>query len=363
MSDNNSEAADIWRQALTFTADWISQRQGSSVELIHALENEIGWRARQIVLGILTELRGGKDLSRTDQKYLACTLNDASIKEALAEGSDPNAEHQSSLDDLFARSRQFRRSKKFAEAVEFVAKFREYSPFNNMLIFSQNPMATYFATASHWRKVFGRTVKEEARGMVILAPKTPVLMVYDMADTSGPPLPDQFEVFGKTAGRFNPLTLDHTLANCERQKIKVELQPLSRWRAGFATMRVYDQNYKMRIGIQDELKDGAAYAVLCHELAHVYLGHVGTDKDRSWPYRLNLSHAVMEIEAEAVAHIICRRAGLTTHSAEYLSSFVGENEELESVSFDLVSRVASRLETMGKRLITPKDEPTVEAET
>ena len=72
-----------------------------------------------------------------------------------------------------------RRSKKFAAAVDFIARFREYSPFNNMLVFLQNPLATYFATASHWHKVFRRTIKDEARGMVILAPRTPVLMVYD----------------------------------------------------------------------------------------------------------------------------------------------------------------------------------------
>ncbi len=351
----------VWRQAREFAVEWLSCGKGSPEELIRSLESEVGWRARQIVLGVLAELRDEKELPGPDQKFLAYTLNDASIKQVLAEGNDPNAEYQSSLDELFARSRQFRRSKKFAEAVEFVAKFREYSPYNNMLVFSQNPMATYFATASHWRKSFGRTVNEEARGMIILAPKTPVLMVYDISDTTGPPLPNQFEVFGRTSGRFNPLTLEHTLANCERQKIRVERQPMSRMRAGFATMRVYDQKYKMRIGIQEGLDDAAAYAVLCHELAHIYLGHVGTDKDRTWPYRLNLPHAVMELEAEGVAHIVCRRAALQTHSAEYLSSFVGEDTDLSAISFDLVSRVSSRIETMGKRLITPKDETTVEA--
>ncbi len=354
---------EIWQRTADFATRWISQRQGSPVELIRGLEDEVGWRARHIVLGVLDELRDEKELSAPDRKYLTYTLNAASIKEALAEGTDPITEYQSSLDDLFTRSRRFRRSKKFAEAVEFVAKFHEYSPYNNELVYSQNPMTTHFATASHWVKMFGRAVKEEARGMVILAPKTPVLLVYDISDTVGPPLPKQFEVFGRTLGRFNPLTLQHTLANCEQQKICVQRLPLAQLRAGFATRRVSDQKYKMRIGLREKLDDAAAYAALCHELAHIFLGHVGTDKDRTWPYRLNLSNAVMEIEAEAVAHIVCCRTGLKTYSAEYLSSYVGEETELESISFDLVCRVASRIETMGKRLITPKDETTVETGT
>ena len=37
-------------------------------------------------------------------------------------------------------------------------------------------IATYFATASHWHKAFRRTIKDEARGLVILAPRTPVLI-------------------------------------------------------------------------------------------------------------------------------------------------------------------------------------------
>ncbi len=46
-----------------------------------------------------------------------------------------------------------------------------------MLVYAVNPLATYFATASHWRKAFGRVIMEDARPMVILAPHRPVLLV------------------------------------------------------------------------------------------------------------------------------------------------------------------------------------------
>jgi hypothetical protein len=342
------------RQALEYARQWIASRQGSPAELLAGLEEEVGWPARHLLPGVLAALRAETDLPAAERKFLHYTLDDGAVSEALAGGAGPNAEHQSSLDDLFARSRQYRRSKRFAEAVDFISKFREYSTFNNMLVFLQNPLATYFATAAHWHKAFGRAVKDEARGLVILAPRTPVLMVYDIADTEGPPLPDKLELFSRISGPFNPAILERTLKNAERDRILVERKAMGRLRAGFATARAREQGWKMRVGLRQELEPAAAYSVLCHELAHIFLGHLGADKDGWWPWRLNLPFAVTELEAEAVAHIVCSRAGLRTRSAEYLSSFVEEDGGLESISLDLVSRAAARIEDMGRRLLPPR---------
>ena len=347
----------IRQKARTFILQWIAHRQGSPAELIRALEEEVGWPARHCLTAILDELRASRGGPELDRKYLLYTLSEGAVAGALAGGMGPHSEHQSSLDELFARSRQFRRSKKFSAAVDFIARFREYSPFNNMLVFLQNPMATYFATASHWQKAFQRTIKDEARGMIILAPRTPVLLVYDVADTDGPPLPEKLEVFTRTSGRFNPMILERTIKNCERDGIRVERKPMGQLRGGFSTARVQDQNWKMRVAVRAELDEGAAYAVLCHELAHVYLGHLGADKEGGWPWRLNLPLNVAEIEAESAACIVCRRAGLRTHSAEYLSSYMEDSSDLESISIDLVSRAAGRLEEMGRRLMPPREKP------
>src|SRR5208282_4339402 len=96
---------------------------------------------------------------------------------------------------------------------------------------------TYFATASHWRKAFGRSIKAEARGMLILAPRTPVLIVYDIADTEGPPLPEKLRAFGQTAGVFNPALLERTVKNCERDRVQVVRREMGPLRGGFATVR------------------------------------------------------------------------------------------------------------------------------
>jgi len=349
-------------QAREFVLKWIGGRQGSAAELVRALEEEIGWPARHVLASILDELRGSRELPDAGRKYLRYTLSGGEVAQALAEGAAPDQEHQSSLDALFGRSRRFRKSRKFAEAVEFVAKFRDYSPFNNMLVYLQNPLATYFATARHWHKAFGRSVKEDARGMVLLAPRTPVLLVYDIADTEGPPFPDKLGVFTQTAGRFNPALLDRTIKNAERDRIRVERKPMGQLRGGFATTRVQDSAWKMRVALRDELDAASAYQVLCHELAHIYLGHVGVDRDGWWPYRTRLTQAVAEIEAESVAYVVCRRAGLETRSAEYLSSYVEDNSDIDAISLDLVSRVAGRLEEMGRRLLAPRGKPGVASE-
>jgi len=352
---NLNSKKTIRQECFEIALDWIRRRQGSAAELIRALEDEAGWPARHLALEVLDELRRDKQLEPAARKYLACTLNAGAVREALAQGLNPNSEHQSSLDDLFVRSRRFRQSGKFAQAVEFISQFREYSPFNNMLVYLQNPMTTYFATARHWHKAFGRTVKDEARGRIILAPRTPVLLVYDIADTEGPPLPRKLEVFGQTSGEFDPAILERTLRNCEREKICVERKPMGKLRGGFATMRVNHAQWKMRIGLGDQLDDAGAYAALSHELAHIFLGHVGPDADGWWPFRASLSHAVTEIEAEAVSHIVCQRAGLKIRAAEYLSSFVEDDDHIEAISLDLISRTAGRIEEMGRRLLPPRD--------
>jgi hypothetical protein len=341
-------------QIAEFVLQWARRRQGSPAELLRALEREAGWPGRLMLPSILDELRARRGLPDAERKFLIYTLNAGAVAESLADGGDPSAQFQSTVDDLFARSRRFRKSRKFGEAVEFVARFREYSPFNNMLVYAQNPQAAHFATASHWQKAFGRSIKEQARGMVILAPRGPVLMVYDIADTEGPPLPEKLRVFAHTSGRFNPALLDRTIKNCERDRIQVRRLPMGELKGGFVTSREREQGWKMRVGLRDDLEDAAAYAVLCHELAHVYLGHVGADRGGGWPFRMNVSEAVAEIEAESVAYIVCARAGLRTRSAEYLSSFVEDSEDLDAISLDLISRVAGRLEEMGRRLLPPR---------
>lgn len=86
-----------------------------------------------------------------------------------------------------------------------------------------------------------------------------------------------------------------------------------------------------------------------HELAHIYLGHLGSDEDKWWPSRLNLTRNQREMEAESVAFIVCSRAGLISHSAEYLSAYIKVEQDISRISIDMITKVAGRIENMGQR--------------
>ena len=61
--------------------------------------------------------------------------------------------------------------------------------------------------------------------------------------------------------------------------------------------------------------------MLCHELAHIYLGHLGTNADGWWPARVNMPVRAVEFEAEAVAFLVTARIGLAGSSAEDSSRY------------------------------------------
>ena len=112
----------------------------------------------------------------------------------------------------------------------------------------------------------------------------------------------------------------------------------------------------MRIGLHDELDAPSRYGVLLHELAHVYLGHLGGDQDGWWPSRGDLARRAMEVEAEAVAYIVSRRAGLKGASPQYVSRYTDDEPVLQKFSLDLIAKVAGRLDEMGTRVL-PKRRP------
>jgi hypothetical protein len=82
----------------------------------------------------------------------------------------------------------------FTNALEAMAMFWRYSPFNQWLIRSQRPNATRVASAMIWRRL-GRNTKEGASPILILAPapglKPPFVTVpvLDVSQTRGRRLP------------------------------------------------------------------------------------------------------------------------------------------------------------------------------
>ena len=71
-------------------------------------------------------------------------------------------------------------------------------------------------------------------------------------------------------------------------------------------------NYLIRLNKNHD--SNVQFATLAHELAHLYLGHLGTDKFLKIPERLNKSLNAQELEAESVCYIVCHRNNVKPNS-------------------------------------------------
>jgi hypothetical protein len=358
---------------LDFVADGIralvkkllrSSRCPSPWELIEEAENRLSPRARLVIKDVLNRARKDSELPRYFREYLDSLFavseedGEASISEldrALTGSAAPRREAQSGIDSLIRQSKTYRGSKAFQEMISFMARFRDYAPYNNMLVRLQNPSCSFYATEADWQKRFGRKLKEDARPMLILAPMHPVLTVYELDQTEGPELPKELNQFAKFDGAWDDTFLDRTVENAAvRDRIRVNFKRLSSTNAGFATIARGDAGNKMRIAIHEELDAPSRYGVLCHELAHIYLGHLGSDADYWWPSRINLDRHTVEIEAEAVAYLVTSRLGLQGASASYVSRHLPSGDVPQSVSLDLIAKVASRVEDMARHKQQPR---------
>ena len=184
------------------------------------------------------------------------------------------------------------------------------------------------------------------------------MLVYDLDQTDGDPLPDELSKFGNFTEIFVQTWLHRMVENAGRHQIQIDFKPLSSTLAGFAALARLSSGAKMRIVIHDQRTGPSRFGVLCHELAHILLGHLGSDWDRWWPARANLDLKSMEVEAEFVAFIVSERFGLSGTSAEYVSRYLDGATIPEGVSLDLIAKTAGTLVRMANETMpAPKPRP------
>jgi hypothetical protein len=322
----------------------------AAAELLAVIEKSCGVKARWRLILVIDELSKSHSLPRMDREYLASLIHTGAINVALRGEARPSPDVASTIDDLVRESAVYRSSEDFQKMIEFMAKFRAYAPYNNMLVRIQNPSCSFYATQRDWRSRFGRTLKEDARPMLILAPMHPVMLVYELDSTKGPDIPKELLEFAKFEGSWDPTWLTRTSRNAaEHDNIRVEVKTLSSTNAGFAAIARGDAHWKMRISLHEGLDDRSRYGVLCHELAHIYLGHLGSDADNWWVSRTGLNQNIVEIEAESVAYIVTHQLGLTGSSAAYVSRHLASGNLPPAVSLHMIAKVAGRLKEMALR--------------
>ena len=263
------------------------------------------------------------------------------------------------LDEVFAALEGFRRSHDFMELVRFIARFPNYSAFNGLLLYLQNPLATYVATARTWAQKHNRQPKRDAKPLAILAPMAPILFLFDIRDTEGVPVPSTLlrprEIDDQQLGKFYATTLHnaaiHGISVYEAALNSGEIDTVSRitpaLRKKYQDLNLpRDTNYL--IFIDKTLTLGGRYASLTHELGHIFCSHLGIDRHAWWPERGDLNIRGEEIEADSVAYLVCRRSGLRTNSEHFLLQFSETHQEIPLFSINAVIQAVNYIEDMGK---------------
>jgi hypothetical protein len=178
------------------------------------------------------------------------------------------------------------------ELLNFITKFRQYAPFNGLLLHIQNPDVTYVASASDWKWKFNRLPKRGTRSLVILQPFGPVMFVYDLQDTEGAPVPDALLKPFNTTGVLPEAVYERTLLNCSVHGIEIREDLKGLFGAGKAIRltSIARDHYKelslppgttYLILLNRNHSPEEKYSTLAHELGHIFCGHLGTDR-LSW---------------------------------------------------------------------------------
>jgi len=251
------------------------------------------------------------------------------------------------VDNLLTESRLYSSSKDYNELLDFIFRLRNFSPFNAMLLQMQKPGLSFAASANDWRIRFERRPKVSARPLLILQPFAPVMFVYDVQDTEGEPLPadvmNRFiatgEIDKKLIERFK-----HIL-----QKKNIACHDVDGGDSGAGSIRKLSAEsaelparYQMTINMNHA--PPVQFTTIAHELAHLFLGHLGHDKRLQVNARLQMPHAKVEIEAETVAYIVSRRNGVTPKSQAYLSGLVDASTCMTDFELYRVLQAAGRVE-------------------
>lgn len=272
-------------------------------------------------------------------------------KDNLAQQSDLFAvdEARLLLDQLLEDSRLYRSGKDYLELLDFIARLRNFAPFNAMLLQIQKPGLSYAASARDWQDRFGRYPKEGARPLLILWPFGPIALVYDVKDTEGEPLPEDVFAF-KARGPIDQSQLQsfgYLLSKKSIGWLEVDEGDNRAGSIRLVKRATHDKEFShYRMHINRNHEPAVQFVTLAHELAHLFLGHLGGDVKLKIPTRNIRDHAKQELEAESVAFIVSERQGVKSKSQSYLSNFVKSNTVVEHIDLYQVTRAAGQVESI-----------------
>ena len=274
------------------------------------------------------------------QGYLPLGLAATGIDAILAETAE-------SIDNLYRSAAEQGKAAPWTKILDRISKSTHMAPFNMMLADVQRPGARYVAFRKDWVRL-GRQIKPGAIPIVVLWPFCPVRFAFDLSDTTGPKTEDADldQMFGEplplpsdSAGKLGRRAL-------KEDQIEVKVSALGRCPSSRRrNCEAWDRaEPKWVVRIASHLNDGAKFTTLIHQLAHIYLGHLGSNGHK-WPDRRPGRLDAQEFEAEAVSFLVGLRFGLNTHSADYLREYI-EGDTIEQVSVSAIARAAGGSSSM-----------------
>lgn len=243
--------------------------------------------------------------------------------------------------------------------LSFQSQFYNYSFRNTMLIYLQNPEASFVKGYKAWNKL-GRYVKKGAKGLAILAPcyrkvkdfKEPdneseyqdsegekvtkkvisgfrAAYVFDIADTDGSDeyLPVLVKGLAGNSGQEKEIY--------EKLKAFISMEHPVQEVTGTASKGSYNLETGV-ICVRSDVEYLQKIKTILHEYAHSidFAMHPGQD----------ISRNRRELVAESVAFVVSLRLGLDTsrYSMGYIKSWLKDKDELKIVA-DAVQKVAARI--------------------
>jgi hypothetical protein len=172
----------------------------------------------------------------------------------------------------------------------------------------------------------------------------PVAFVFDILDTEGKELPIDAFAF-PALGEMNEARFSDLLSNMSKERI--ELLQLDAgdasagWIKRIGTSVSPKGKHTYRLAYNGNHPPATRFVTLAHELAHLFLGHLGADKGRNVPDRRDRNHAAQEVEAETAAYLVARRNGVKPKSETYLQKYRGSFRTLDIFA---VMRAANEIE-------------------
>jgi hypothetical protein len=229
------------------------------------------------------------------------------------------------------------------EYLAFQSKFYNYSFSNTLLIYSQNPGASYVAGYKKWQS-FNRYVRKSEHGIKILAPMRykvkgeendddvfkiggfRLVSVFDISQTDGS---DEFLPV-LVGGLKTSVIGESDIYNNIINRIDIPVKEVDQLTAKGC---YYLEN--PRIEVRSSLSVVQKIKTLCHEYSH-HLHHTKHYDDEGY--------AIGEIIAESSAYIVCSYLGIDTsdYSIGYVKSWCKDLDVLQSTA-SKIQKISSEI--------------------